>query len=582
MSCGLDISDPHGGTTIAFSATQDDLKQLVREATQGIFDIERELGRGGMAAVFLATEIELKRKVAIKVLPPEMTFGEGMIERFQREARTAAQLDHPNIIPIYRVGVAGRLLYFVMKYVEGRSLGDVLHERGALPIPTTTGILESVASALAYAHERGVVHRDIKPANILIDKQGVVLVADFGIARAAHEVTLTESGAVVGTPQYMSPEQCSGERVTGASDQYSLGVVGFQMLAGRVPFDADSAVALLQKHIFESPPSLGSLREEAPPELISIVHRALEKKAERRFADLLEFAEAVEEVRITEQHTRESRAQLRALATGGTITGLKPATPISDAPVDRPVRRRVPRLAAALVVGTVGAGALWVATRESTPASAGGDDLPTTVPPAETSAALAVAESVSTSGVDTSSPATETQSRSRITPPARTDPPQTRRATASPEANHATLTFVDLPPDAVITVNDSVVADSVNLPAGTYSVVIQAQGYEPYSQELTVTPGQRRRFIASDLAPVVVVSRAMGKLSIGSLPPGVLFINEVRIENELPIRDYLIQEGTYDIRIAAPDHEPFDTTVTIVGDSTVNLGMIRLRPRSYP
>ena len=191
---------------------------------------------------------------------------------------------------------------------------------------------------------------------------------------------------------------------------------------------------------------------------------------------------------------------------------------------------------------------------------------------------VALAESIAT--VDTTPIEPPDTQTAQVPPPPPADPPPTQRRAVPSQSSNATLTFVDLPPNAIITVNDSVVqADSVNLPPGTYNVVIQAQGYEPYAQEITLDGGDRRRFIASDLAPVVVVSRRMGGLSVGSLPPGVLFINNVRIDEELPIRDYQLQEGEYRIRIEAPDYEPHDTTITIVGDSTVNLRLIRLRRR---
>src|SRR3990172_6010960 len=362
MSCGLDVSDPSNEATVALTdKLVDDLQRMVEEATKGIYRVERELGRGGMAAVYLATELELHRKVALKILPPEFSFGEGLIERFQREARTAAQLDHPNIIPIHRVGTAGRLLYFAMKYVEGRSLADVLRDRKALPIPTVTAVLEAVGSALAYAHSHGVVHRDIKPANILIDRQGVVLVSDFGIARAAADETITQSGAVVGTPQYMSPEQCAGKRVGPASDQYSLGIVGFELLTGQTPFDAESAVALLQQHIQEAPPKLAPLRPDAPAELIQVVERTMKKKPEERFRSMAEFTDAIELIRITGQNAPEGRAQLRALAAGDTLSGLKVVTPISGAAKTRRRSKAASLMAGAAalaVVGVAGFG-LW-------------------------------------------------------------------------------------------------------------------------------------------------------------------------------------------------------------------------------
>ena len=209
----------------------DYLRDRVTVAVGDQYLIEREIGRGGMAVVYRATDLRLNRTVAIKVLPPDLAFNPDVRTRFIREAQTAAQLSHPNIVPIYTVDDkdGGSLVYFVMAFVDGESLGVRLAREGAWPVDQTVRVLRDVADALAYAHARGVVHRDIKPDNILIDRaSGRPMVTDFGIARAAAgETRLTVTGVAVGTPAYMSPEQALGEReVDGRSDLYSLGVVG--------------------------------------------------------------------------------------------------------------------------------------------------------------------------------------------------------------------------------------------------------------------------------------------------------------------------------------------------------------------
>src|SRR5207247_5475005 len=208
----------------------------LRQATLGAYEILAELGHGGMASVYLAHDLALDRKVAIKVLAPALLLmGEGMVERFKREARTAAALSHPHIIPIYAVKEDEHVLYFVMKHVPGRALDAVIHDVGPLPIVMVQTILAHVADALGYAHRHGVIHRDIKSANIMLDEDGWA-VMDFGIAKVVQAEGLTMTGVTVGTPTYMSPEQCATRDVTGASDQYSLGVVAYEMLTGRLPF----------------------------------------------------------------------------------------------------------------------------------------------------------------------------------------------------------------------------------------------------------------------------------------------------------------------------------------------------------
>ena len=258
--------------------------------------IEEELGRGGMAAVFRALDVRLNRRVAIKVLPPELAFNTSVRSRFLREAQMAAQLTHPNIVPIFTVDDRENLVYFVMALVEGESLAKLIARVGAMPVDQVRTIASDVADALEYAHRQGVVHRDIKPDNILLDRAtGRPMVTDFGIARAAAEESrLTVTGMAVGTPAYMSPEQAMGEReVDGRSDMYSLGIVAYQMLAGETPFKATNTPAMLMKHVSEPPAPLRSRRADVPESLASAVERALAKRPEDRWRSAAEMRDAL-------------------------------------------------------------------------------------------------------------------------------------------------------------------------------------------------------------------------------------------------------------------------------------------------
>ena len=258
--------------------------------------IEEELGRGGMAAVFRALDARLNRRVAIKLLPPELAFNASVKSRFLREAQMAAQLSHPNIVPIYTVDEREGLVYFVMALVDGESLAARLARVGAMPFEHVRAIVGDVADALDYAHRQGVIHRDIKPDNILLDRPtGRPTVTDFGIARAAAEESrLTVTGMAVGTPAYMSPEQAMGERdVDGRSDIYSLGIVAYQMLAGETPFKATNTPSMLMKHVSEPPPPLRSRRTDIPATLAAAVERALAKKPEDRWRSAAEMRDAV-------------------------------------------------------------------------------------------------------------------------------------------------------------------------------------------------------------------------------------------------------------------------------------------------
>ena len=259
------------------------------------YELVRLLGRGGMGAVYLAREPFLDRAVAVKVLPAELASGEAR-ERFLREARTAARLSHPNIVPLYTFGQSGDLLYYLMGYVEGESLEARLKRTGRLDAEESRRILSELASALDYAHSMGVVHRDVKPDNVLIDRHtGRAMLTDFGIAKQrASGATLTQIGTVVGTPHYMSPEQASGDRnVDGRSDLYSLGVIGYRLLTGRLPFEGDDARDVLMQHAIRPPMAPSTIVSGLPLELELVVTRSLAKDPSARWQNGRSIADAL-------------------------------------------------------------------------------------------------------------------------------------------------------------------------------------------------------------------------------------------------------------------------------------------------
>ena len=280
--------DPHDPTTAA----------LLR-GIAGQYTIEREIGRGGMGVVYLATDDQLERPVAIKTLPQHLAGDPRVRQRFLREARTAGALSHPNIVPIYTAAERDGVVYFAMRYINGESLADRIARSGSLDPGEVVSLLRQLASALAYAHANGVVHRDIKAENVLLDSEtGRAMLTDFGIARLTEVQPLTATGTVLGTVQYMSPEQVSGEALDGRSDLYSLGILAFYALCGRFPFERPTASAIVVAHVTSAPPKVCSLATGVPSSLGDIVDRLLAKSPADRYADGLALRAALDALPI--------------------------------------------------------------------------------------------------------------------------------------------------------------------------------------------------------------------------------------------------------------------------------------------
>jgi serine/threonine protein kinase len=529
-SCGSLVSDAEGQARASGAMTQDSfdkIEELLRKETEGDYQIQRLLGKGGMAVVYLAREVHLARNVAIKVLPPELTFGHG-VERFKREAKTAAALDHPNIIPIYRVSTGGTLFWYAMKFLEGESLEQLLKDRGRLPLDLTLKILRQVGEALDYAHEHHVVHRDMKPANVMLDSRMRVIVTDFGIAKALTEGTLTASGSVIGTPYFMSPEQGMGKVVTGASDQYSVGVMAYRMLAGHVPFEGSSAIDVLHKHCMVQPPPLETAAPGLPRHVYLAVHRSLDKKPENRFPTVGEFVAALEQ-------DHGLSASSPAISLGGTGAGdatlvvpaqgmashdlattpmpslqrsmpgvapsdatmATPATPRTIPPRPMPPRPApkkkgapVGLIAAAVIVLGGGAAGAWYFLGR--PAPKPPPPVVTTAPATEPPTHVQPATPAETTAVP---PAPQPEP---VTPrPAATEPP----APAAPRTG--TLVIQALPSGGYVTVGGRRQRGSeIELAPGRHTVQLIHQGYETQTATVTITAGgvQTLRFTASALA----------------------------------------------------------------------------------
>jgi serine/threonine-protein kinase len=310
--------------------------------TLGRFEILSELGRGGMAVVYKARQSDLDRIVAIKLLPPEMTHDTSYVARFRQEARSAARLEHPHIMPVYEVGETDGLHYIAMKFIQGRTLKELVQHDGALSVRRAAEILAQVGDALDHAHRQGVIHRDIKPSNIMITDEGWVYLTDFGLARGTGSATggLTMAGTVMGTPEYMSPEQAQGLSTVGPpTDIYALGVVLYELLTGTFPFKAETPMAMLAARLLQAPTPPRDVRGDLPPAVEDVVMRSLARKPEARFAS---SAEMVASLRAAAGIGADAQAQPPATpasgmpALGETLVAGRPQPPQQTPPYVRP------------------------------------------------------------------------------------------------------------------------------------------------------------------------------------------------------------------------------------------------------
>jgi len=498
--------------------------EALRRTVIGEYDIMGELGRGGMAIVYLAHDIGLDRKVAIKVMAPTLLTVEGMAERFKREARTSAGLSHPHIIPIYTVRQTDWLLLFVMKYVSGRALDLIIEEEGALPISMVRAILDHVGGALGYAHRHGVVHRDIKPANIMIDEEGFAVVTDFGIAKPSGSDELTATGMLVGTPRYMSPEQCCGKKLTGASDQYSLGAVAYEMLTGIQPFRGDSLMEVMKKHLFDLPTPIEQLRPDCPPELARAVNRMLAKEPGDRWPTV-------------EQ----------AMA----VAGAEPVT------AEDPVRSRMVDLAKSGKRDQE-------LSRWSTPRS----------PMPRISAEMAAANAMSAADDDTPPRTPPSPARASVAPRAK---PRRTALKAVLVASAVAMIGVGgwLAYDVVVPMISPTDASTIALEQEP-SVLPQDSVGTPVSQ-----PAPSEQQAAAELAELA--SPQTGRMVVEGLPDnGTVYVDDRRTEGT----EIELASGAHMIRMEAPGYEPMEETITVAAGTSFNMRFVSrrvpARPREQP
>src|SRR5450755_1431865 len=333
------------------------MSTLLGTTLNGRYRLEARIGSGGMSTVYRATDVTLERQVAIKLMNREVATDSDQLERFRREARAVAQLSHPHIVGVIDAGEDDGRPYIVLEYVEGETLKERIRRNGRLPIPEAVAYAIEIARALGAAHARQIVHRDVKPQNVLIDEEGSAKVTDFGIARTLEEDGLTVDGRVLGTTDYVSPEQALGQHVTGQSDLYSLGIVLYEMLTGEVPFKGENQIAVAMKHVREQIPDVQTSRPEVSAALAAVIETATAKHQDDRYANDAELISDLEDVLAIETARAGS-------ATGEVTTVLR--TLPSRAQRRVPFRLRHPAvalLAVVVVVALVGGGAARLTTR---------------------------------------------------------------------------------------------------------------------------------------------------------------------------------------------------------------------------
>jgi serine/threonine protein kinase len=484
-ACGADVT---GGGTLGASAAIEGLMQRLQRLVEGKYRVDRMVGKGGMGAVFLAHDLTLEREVAIKVLPPDISMDEQIVKRFQQEAKTAAKLDHTNIIPIYRVESEGGLNYFVMKYIAGTSLEEVLDQKQQLTIDYIQRVLWEAACALGHAHQRGVVHRDVKPANIMFDHDGRVMLTDFGISKALQAASgFTGTGMIIGTPHYMAPEQAKGGTVDGRADQYSLGVVGYRMITGELPYTGDSVHTILYKHIFEEMPRISTKRSQVPEFLSLAIARALSKEPVQRFGTMEEFATAVwpeQPVAVpkaggtTKSPRRPPPPARKVMADAPTEVTTAPTTPIPRAGLklgtEKKKRSSVGMVVGALVVVAVGVGGYLALGRKSeAPPQA-------SLPPAPPPIAVPV-ETVRVASNPPPAPRRGTDNRRRAAPPPAPPPaPAVAGGLVSVNSNPPGELFIDGRDLGSVPVIEEPVS------AGRHTIRVERAGFKTKTETIDV------------------------------------------------------------------------------------------------
>jgi serine/threonine protein kinase len=594
---------------------------LVRESLAAEYDIIEELGRGGMAMVYRAKDRQLEREVAVKVLPFSLAFDTEFVERFQREARTAAQLEHPNIIPIYRVGRSGRVIYFVMKFLRGGSLSMLLGQRKKLTPPEIRRLLLEAGSALGYAAQRGIVHRDIKPDNIMFDEFGQSVLTDFGIAKAASGQKLTGTGMSIGTPHYMSPEQARAQPIDGRSDIYSLGIVAYQCLTGSVPYDGEDSFSIGYKHITEPIPT-PSLVTADERRLFEVIKRMLMKDPFDRFQACEELIASFQGQPIAAAGAvRTSMATVvpaaAAVAGAGTASpgagGFPPIVSQPTTPLDSPLvnrrmtpreRREIPRRVAdrsvamrtsssswawlwilLAVLGGVGGALYYYTAHGFAPGNiaAGTTDSSKVTTPDTTTLPDTTARQAATAPRDSTPPAGGSPpADSAKKPPRDTAPVASSTSDIVGPIDSGGIRLVGLPRGSTVMIDEQPITQALTkLAPGPHALAISAPRYNFFSDTVVVRPGLVEELTPQLVpigAPTPASAERRGQASPGCVPgPGYNADGSCFEERPKPVNPPFVT--------VPPDAQPSPRPSLLwvkVSSEGRTVDIMRLRPSNDP
>ena len=549
------------------------------------YEVLSELGHGGMSYVFLARQKNLDRRVAIKLLRVNDDFEAEDVERLVREGRVLASMHHPRILGIYGAGSIGELPYLVCELIEGESLAAWV-EREKTPLRRALEIVHSVADALTYAHEHGTAHRDVKPENILLLPDGEIKLADFGLARQmAGGKRLTADGMIIGTPSYMSPEQIQGPNVGPESDQYSLGIVAYEMLTGRKPFDGATYAEIITQHLFETPPDLRELRPDVPAHVAETIARMLSKDAAARFPDLDAAVSALGMPSKTQGDV--ARTQLISLARSGPEKKIRMSVPVSPVPSQKkkPAAKTVVESTVAtepgkshgmrvvlMTLGVVvllagGVGGTWAyMSRKSAPQQQVGAN---TTPPAAPVPGAAVSNAAGTTPVSPDAAKQDSTAGATSAPSAPSKPEATKTETGKPVKNK-------LEDKRLAVRNDKTAKPATPVP--DIKVSDASKNAATQQQSTQAAAPAPAAAAAPPPAPVAVPTSITGSIRIGSTTDGaILFINGAASSTPvtggtktIPVTS---KDGNVHLKISAAGCSvAWDTTITIVGGQTTTVG----------